>query len=444
MNEISIVCDNFNLNEQKNVSTVSSSLLAELTNKMSVPRDVIASDKDIEKVISELYELLLEVPKERLSQQLVRMCISIACGLFDSGLNYVWNETIVALRQRIKVYGLPVVAKILDKEFDEKQLNGLRDSELLDYCLKLNLLTEDGYFYLNCNREVRNKCSAAHPAIYDIDKSEVIVFIARCVKYVLSEKDTPKGVNFARLIDAIKFGRFTSEQKSAWLDRLTRTHDAQRQLIVGSLYGIYCDPDATEQARLNSFDLCDGMKDIITNEAKLDILNKHSDFVAKGDNKRCKASMQFFERIKWVSLLDSCDRNILYSHAVDDLYLVHNDFNNFYNEPPFAERLLNIVKQGAVPEAVLEKYVITVTCCFIGNGWGVSDRAFHCYEEMIQGFSPREVSVMLKLSESQQNLLGRRILDWPNCRQNFVKALKMLDINTVSSSVTSIYNKYVK
>ena len=154
--------------------------------------------------------------------------------------------------------------------------------------------------------------------------------------------------------------------------------------------------------------------------------------------------MQFFERIKWVSLLDSCDRNILYSHAVDDLYLVHNDFNNFYNEPPFAERLLNIVKQGAVPEAVLEKYVITVTCCFIGNGWGVSDRAFHCYEEMIQGFSPREVSVMLKLSESQQNLLGRRILDWPNCRQNFVKALKMLDINTVSSSVTSIYNKYVK
>lgn len=444
MNEISIACDGFNLKEQKTVSTISGNLLDELTKRMSVPRNVIASDKDIGKVINELHELLAEVPRERLSQQLVRMCISFACGLFDSGLNYIWNETIVALRERIRVYGVNVVAKILDKEFGEKQLNGLRDSELLEYCLKLNLLTEEGYFYLNCNRDVRNKCSVAHPATYDIDTSEVIVFITRCVRYVLSDKDTPKGVDFVRLIDAIKLGRFTSEQTSAWLDRLTKTHDAQRQLIVGNLYGIYCDPNATEPARLNAFDLCEGMKDIVTNDAKLEILTKHSDFVAKGDDKRCKASMQFFERMQWVSLLDSCDRNILYGHAVDDLYIVHNDFNNFYNEPPFAERLLNIIKQGAVPETVLEKYVVTVTCCFIGNGWGVSDRAFHCYEEMIKSFSPREVSVMLKLSESSKNLLGRRISEWSNCRKNFVEALKLLDKNTVSSSVMSIYNKYVK
>lgn len=444
MNEISIVCDNFNLHGQRSVLNVSSNFLEELTNRMSVPRSVVAADKDIGKVINELHELLQEVPKERVSQQLVRMCVAVACGLFDSGVNYIWNETIVALHERIRVYGLSVVAKILDKEFGEKQLNGMSDNELLDCCLKLNLLTEEGHFYLNCNREMRNKCSVAHPAICDIDKTEVIVFITRCIKYVLSEKDTPRGVDFGRLISSIKSGRFSSEQKRAWLDRLTKTHDAQRQLIVGNLYGIYCDPDADEQSRLNAFDLCEGMKNIITNEAKLDILNKHSNFVAKGDGQRCKASMKFFERIQWISLLDSCDKNILYSHAVDDLYIVHNNFNNFYNEPPFAERLSNIVKQGAVPETVLEKYVVTVMCCFVGNGWGVSDKAFRYYEEMIQGFSPREVSVMLKLSESSQNLLGRRISDCRNCRQNFVEALKMLDKNTVPSSVMSIYNKYIK
>jgi hypothetical protein len=67
------------------------------------------------------------------------------------------------------------------KSFDETALLDLKDAEVLSLCLKLNLVTEQGYFYLDQCRDIRNNFSAAHPSVGPLDDHEVINFINRYV-----------------------------------------------------------------------------------------------------------------------------------------------------------------------------------------------------------------------------------------------------------------------
>ncbi|KST66217.1 hypothetical protein BC008_24915 [Mastigocoleus testarum BC008] len=46
------------------------------------------------------------------------MCVAVSVGLFDSAINYTWNASILKLREKVKNFGLPIVAQILQKDFE--------------------------------------------------------------------------------------------------------------------------------------------------------------------------------------------------------------------------------------------------------------------------------------------------------------------------------------
>ena len=78
------------------------------------------------------------------------MCIAVASGLFDAAINYVWNAAIVELRKKVRRFGIAVVPQVLDdKSFDNDKLDDLKDAQLLELCLKLNLIDDDAFFFLN-------------------------------------------------------------------------------------------------------------------------------------------------------------------------------------------------------------------------------------------------------------------------------------------------------
>ena len=143
-----------------------------------------------------------------------------------------------------------ILAQILQNDFEEKHLLELQDSRLLDLCLKLNLINEDGFFFLDQCRSVRNNFSAAHPTLGTVNDREFTVFLNRCIRYALADTSSPRGVDISAFISAIKGTRFNANQCSVWVDRLKETHDAQRQLLIGMVHGIYCDPNASEPTRL--------------------------------------------------------------------------------------------------------------------------------------------------------------------------------------------------
>ncbi len=416
--------------------------IAAITSALGVPRDVLAPDDEIGYAWRELPRELRAMPPQLRGELVARMCVAVAAGLFDGAINYIWNVTVLHLRQRIRDFGLPAVSQILQRQFEEDDLNDLQDSNLIEFCLKLNLITEDGFFFLDQCRETRNNFSAAHPAIGTINDREFITFLNRCVKYALSDESSLVGIDFNDFINAIKGGRFTDGQCDAWATRLDATHDPQRQLLFGTLHGIYCDPGSAEPARLNALDLCIAYQPKLSAAIKSNLIDQHSDYLAKGESKRHLVSQNFFERLGLLALLNESERHSVISGAVRRLWNVHLAMNNFYNEPPFAERLLKLSELEPIPETVQEQFVHTVVGCYIGNGYGASRAAVPYYEAMIQSFSPKEIANLISATQGKSTV-AERVRSWASCRKRFVTALRLIDAGSISRSLRSDYMRLI-
>lgn len=418
--------------------------LAALTASLGIPRTVLASDEEIQYAWRDLPRELREIPVALRGELIARMCVAVSTGLFDGAMNYIWNAAILQLRTKVRNFGLPIVAQILQSDFEEKHLVELQDSRLLELSLKLNLVNEDGFFFLDQCRDVRNNFSAAHPTLGTVNDREFTTFLNRCVRYALADASSPKGVDIGSFISAVKGTRFNANQCSVWVQRLGETHDAQRQMLIDMVHGIYCDPNTSEPSRLNSLDVCNALKTGFTSALRSDLVNKHSEYAAKGDEPRHTASLQFFEKLGLLTQLNESEQHAVFYRAVERLWNVHNAMNNFYNEPPFAERLLELSRQGAVPETAQEQFVQVVVCCNVGNGYGVSNAAAVSYDLIVKSFSPREIATMIRLAASPQSTLGRRISSVPTCRQRFKQNLALIDPASVPSGVKADYEKYLK
>ncbi|MFP3433576.1 hypothetical protein SB781_27730 [Paraburkholderia sp. SIMBA_061] len=417
--------------------------LTALTTALGIPRTVLASDDEIEYAWRDLPRELKDIPEALRGELVARMCVAVSAGLFDGAINYIWNAAILQLRTKIRNFGLPIVAQIRQGDFEEKHLLELQDSQLLELCLKLNLVDEDGFFFLDQCRDVRNNFSAAHPTLGKMNDREFTTFLNRCVRYALADSASPKGVDIAAFISALKGPRFGATQLSVWVQRLGETHDAQRQMLVGMTHGIYCDPNTSEPARLNALDVCGQLKDRFTAATRSDLINRHSEYAAKGDESRHTASLQFFEKLGLLSILNESEQHLVFSKAITRLWNAHVGSNNFYNEPPFAERLLELSQHGAVPETAQDEFVGTVACCAVGNQYGVCWAADPIYQNMIRSFSPREIATMIRLATGK-NILGNRIAGYPGCRSRFKSALLLIDPASVPSGVRADYDAFLK
>ncbi|MCZ4324621.1 hypothetical protein [Pseudomonas anguilliseptica] len=418
--------------------------IAALTASLGIPREVLASDEEIQYAWRDLPREIREIPPALRGELVARMCVAVSTGLFDGAMNYIWNAAILQLRTKVRNFGLPIVAQILQSDFEEKHLLELQDSRLLELSLKLNLVNEDGFFFLDQCRDVRNNFSAAHPTMGSINDREFTTFLNRCVRYALADASSPKGVDIGAFISAVKGPRFNANQNGVWVQRLSDTHDAQRQMLVGMVHGIYCDQNTSEPSRLNALDIGNALKGIFTAALRSDLVNKHSEYAAKGDEPRHTASLQFFEKLGLLTLLNESEQHAVFYRAIERLWNVHNASNNFYNEPPFAERLLELSSQGAVPETAQEQFVQAVVCCNIGNGYGVCWAAATSYEQIIRSFSPREIATMIRLAGTSENTLGRRVNSLPTCRNRFKATLTLIDPASVPSGVKAAYEHFLK
>lgn len=414
-----------------------------ITSALKVPRNVLACDEDIQYAWNALPRELNKIPLGLRDELLARMCVAVATGLFDGAINYIWNCSIRNLRKKVVDFGVNVVTQILnDASFDETKLIELKDADLLSLCLKLNLISEEGYFFLDQCRDIRNNFSAAHPNVILIDDRELISFINRCGKYALSSSTNVRGVEISSFMSAIKGDKFTIAQLDTWVERLNNTHDAQRNMLFGTLHGIYCDPSSNEEARINSLLVCQKFVSNFTPAIRSNILNKHYDYQAKGDTVRHKASQMFFNKLGLLLLLNEAEKHSIISNACKRLMSVHMGLDNFYNEPTFAQILSELSKRTDIPETAKEEFVMSVLTCFVGNRYGVSNAAINYYEKMIRNFSPKEIKIMLSVSEINSTLKDRIKL-YQKCKKRYILAVRLINEQSVPERMKYIYKKII-
>lgn len=414
--------------------------IGNILKSFDLPREVIASNDEIENAWRELPREISRIPLELRDGLIARMCVATSVGLFDGAINYIWNAVILNLRARVKSFGLGYVSQVLNKKFEEDDLNDLIDSELLDLCHKLELLSEEGFFFLDQCRDIRNNFSSAHPSIAQIDDRELINFISRCCKHGISADYTLQGINIADFIDTVKASKFGQDTIKAWCEKLENTFPAQRTLLIPMLHGVYCDPVSKEHARINALSICQEAAELFDSKIESALIDQHNKYVSKGDEERTKASRSFFQRMNLLNLLTNAERHSIVSNACASLLRVHQGFDNFYNEPPFARNLCEIVNVTKVPDSAKEEFVQTVVTCYVGNPYGVSHAAIRYYQKMIENFSPKEIEAMLNIPYIT-NTVTNRIKNYADCKQRYFQALELIDEESFSSSQKAKYKR---
>ena len=371
------------------------------------------------------------------------MCVAVASGLFDAAVNYAWNAAIIELREKIRRFGISVIPQIIDKDFDENKLLDMQDAELLNLCLKLNLISETGYFMLDQCRDIRNNFSAAHPAVGALDEYEFLNFLNRCVRHALSEEQNTAAVDIKELMQALNMSGFSVEQCQIWNERIEKTFEAQREAIFGMLHGLYCDPAKEEHTRINAIKISKHFSKLFSPAIKSALINQHQCYLANGDKERLKASRAFFENIEQLGLLSETERHSMVSSACRNLIGVHKAMNNFYNETPFAERLASLATGHQIPETVQSEFVETVVTCSVGNDYGTAHTADFYYQKIIRGLSPKEIDILLSLHNSK-TLVGQRIRHASRCRDKFAQIVRLLNSESIPTKSKSVYEKWIK
>lgn len=419
------------------------SVIDQITSALSVPRDVLAGNDEISQVWTQLPRYLKNVPIQYRNDLLARLCVAARVGLFDASVNYIWNIGIVALRDRVRTFGLNIVAQLRSKDFSETEMVSMQDADLLELCLELNLLSEEGYFFLDQCRSIRNSFSAAHPATGTIDDAELIVFVSRVVKYALNLENNLQGVDVTALVKAVKGEKFSDEQSRYWHSKTTETFAAQVKSILSTVHGIYCDPQQKQEARLNALEIAKGLKDRISANIIIDIVTRHSEYVGSGEAGRHGASTEFFRELGILEYLNEHEKHQLIHKSCRSLLSAHLGFNNFYNEPPYAERLFEVSQQIKIPDSIKSEFVLVNTMGAIGNGYGVSVAAYSFYEKMIKNFSPKEVGIMFEMISTIDSRLHNRLKMNKSCQENFKRIVQFLDSQTVPPMWKNIYQDWL-
>ena len=417
--------------------------IGNILSSFGLPREIIASNEEIACAWRELPREISRIPPELRDGLIARMCVATSVGLFDGAINYIWNAVILNLRTRAKNFGLGYIAQVLNKKFEEDDLNDLMDAELLDLCHKLELLSEEGDFFLNQCRDIRNNFSSAHPSIAQIDDRELINFISRCCKYGISSDYALQGIQIADFVTTIKSGKLNQDAIDAWCEKLENTFPAQRSLLIPMLHGIYCDPDSKEHARINALSICVGVRDLFDTKIESALIDQHNSYIAKGSEDRTKASRAYFQKLELLDLLTGSEKHSIIRAACSSLFKVHQGFDNFYNEPPFAKNLYELTAKTRIPASTKEEYVQTVATCYVGNPYGVSHAAVPYYKKMIENFSPKEIELLLEIPRSN-TIVANRIKSYPNCCNRYFQALELIDEDSFNEPQRIKYDKLKK
>ena len=390
------------------VTNSSEDIVKIITNSLSIPRSILPSSEDIKIALSLLpRELNLISPRLR-DKFISKTCVAISVGLFDGAIIYIWNSVIKELRFRVHSFGMEMIKNVLGNKKDDDFLDEIKDADLLKLSYQLNILSEQGFFYLNQCREMRNNASVAHPTKIEIDDRELITFISRCCKYGLSHDNATKGIDMKVFISMLENETTTMDNLSTMSDSIKNTFDLQQELVMKILYSNYVDESSSTTKRNNSLELAKLLKPILTNKIETSFIEKHNRLSVIGDTTASSTSRKFFESIGLLNRLNDVEKVAIFKKAITQLTDAHLGLNNFYNEPVFAERLYEISKQiTPIPEIIIPEYVEVIFTCYLGNDYGVSNNAMSYYKDMLKNLTPKGLEFIFDYIEKNEQLISK-------------------------------------
>lgn len=388
---------------------------------------LVAKEERID-VIENLPRVVSRLSEEQKQESMYISKFVAACGagLFDAALNFLWNETIINLRKKVVRFDIDyfldsIITDVKRRESfkSEDDLKKLDEWELIKGCKDTGIITEIGYKHLDYIRDMRNYASAAHPNHNDLDGYQLISWLQTCIKEVLGKDPSGPVLEVKRLLNNLRINELSKEDIPPIKSNIEKLPVELVDSTIRAVFGMYTDPKLDAKVRNNLKLVASSLWDNCSEESRNNLGLKYAVFSANADIDRKPLAHEFLAFVKGLSYLPEEQIIVEMDQALDNLFMVHNGFNNFYNEPPHARLLYSYVPAtGDIPKQILYKYVKVITMCSIGNGYGISISADFYYKKLLSRFKEKQIIEFIK-TLNDSDVKSR--LQFSICAENYKK-----------------------
>ena len=413
--------------------------------------NVLVDIRERIKVFAILPSVVEILPKESSIRSLYISKFVAACGagLFDAALNFVWDETVADLRTKVIQFDLDYFYSSVVTDPDrrrkfnsEADIINLEDWELIRGCHLTGILSDIGFRHLDYIRNMRNWASAAHPNQIELTGLQLVSWLETCIREVMAKEPSASAIEIRRLLFNIRTQTLTSDDVSQVIYSVARLPDDLATSLLRTIFGIFCDPAMIVSAKNNIRLIALSVWRRAPEQSKRELGIKYTTYAANADIPRRDAARDFLQTVDGMALLPTDTLAVEINDVVQALYMVHSGFDNFYNEPPHAKSLTKLIPpNGSVPDAVRYEYVKTVTMCFIGNGYGISNNAYPYYEELVRKYQEQEIYTLLTLLRDEE--FSSR-LQFQNCQLRFKALISGLKGKTANSVISQAIDYLLK
>lgn len=380
---------------------------------MGLPiQNVLATAHEREVVNTQLSSIVNKIsPSSKMTSiYLSRFAAAAYIGLFDAALNYVWDEVILRLRERVVLYGLDYFfdnainnPSERNSYSDKTDLFRIRDSRFLEVCRNLEIVDSNLYRRLAHILDMRNYVSAAHPNSDNISGYELLSFVDICVTKVI-ELEFPQSVLDVRsLITRIKDINYEFDSFS-----LTKIEENCRGFgvrttdsLFKTLFGIYVSNDSTNKVKEKCIKVCELIWGNVSDENKYDIGMKHDKYSSNLDVEKRDLTLQFLKEFDGLKYLSNSTKEFKLTHLISELKNAHRGWDNYYYEVPIIKDIMGIIKQSSdIPEKLEDSLINAIFICRVGNGNyggdnGVSSKAKPYYDEFFSILNSKQIGRFL-------------------------------------------------
>lgn len=337
------------------------------------------------------------------SVYLSKFVAAVATGLFDAALNYLWDETILELRNRVAQYDLSYFYDNAGLGTEKRKKVGsasdlveLTDSELIHGAKEIELISQIGFKHLDYIRHMRNWVSAAHPNQNEITGLQLVSWLETCIKEVITLPLSNATVEIKKLLSSIRTQIISGQEAKEIATFFLELTQEQIDNLASGLFGIYTRADSSTSARDNVRLLTPYLWARVGEETRKGFGVKYGKFVVNNDQQEKQYAREFLEHVEALQYIPANLRAAEIENSIEELLQVHRGTGNFYSEPTFARQLARLVgTHSEIPKQVVQTYVHGLVEVFITNGNGVAWNAEPTYRELLAGLNSRQALIAI-------------------------------------------------
>lgn len=415
MNDLTVIKEDLEVS----ISDFNAPFTQYLTNLGLPVEGVLSPIEERKTVINSIESEIRKIPEgnRHIAVYLTRFLSSVAAGLFDGAVTYLWNETIKSLRQMIISFDLDYFYKVCEQLNTryrnlktEEEISVISDFDLLTASNRMGLISDHVFEVFKFINYMRNHSSAAHPNENEISAFDLLSWLNNCIKYAINATPNEDAVKLKQLLYNIRTNEIPESDLHYMGENIKNLPIVMIEDLLSTLFGMYTDPQISQIILNNIRSIAKYVWDLSSEAKKHAIGDKFGYFRKSGDISRKDKANTFLTLVNGLAYKDEDSISQELRETLANLLSTHNSMNNFYNEAPWARQLDNMLpSSGVIPSSVIFEWVKTISICYAGNGLGyregVDEAAVEYYKKFIRNYDNKSIAALLNLMDDPNLLM---------------------------------------